>query len=659
MGIFNKKKEVKQEVKEVHKPLIILNNSYENSKNKQLKEKAKVINDVSFANALLKKTNIVEHPFSFDTMKGLYKTYPLITGIVEKYVDYIMGSGFTVETNELVNNKKKRNETAQELLNSIMRELEFPTKMRDWIREAIITGNSFLNFEFTSEGKEGRRESLQFMQLVNSDTMFVRRDDEGDIEGYVQTLGNSFISRVDQIEEFDPDTIAHLIISPLSDAAYGCGVIYPLRISIDNALEMRKNLITLMGRKANSPIIIRAGMDGKRVSSADMNSFKQDLQFFNNSTEWVMDSVFDAKTLDFGNFGEKFSKPLEMVLDEIRAGSQVPEVLLGSGQLNEGIARVQMQAWIRNIQSKQEYIEKVIEKKIFRPLLIKNGFENVHAEIIWSQPSEDDRKEEVKNISEMLKNSLLSPKLRELLEKRLANQMGFEEFELEEPEEERRREEEEVPQPRVPGQNKPTSTKQSYSCDHKEISEMAKKDVSLKEWLGFNYLDYQDYIVSEINKDSFDLLLAKTQNEIVAGKLTETQVQNLKRVLVSGFLRKKTIVEISEDIDKKVGLTNLYQLDENGELKKNANGDLVLAYSKETRPNVLARTETTRLSNLGVLNQYEDNGFKEAVFVATPSQRTCPQCEALDGKVMPIAEARNIIPVHTYCRCTWVAKENL
>ena len=69
----------------------------------------------------------------------------------------------------------------------------------------------------------------------------------------------------------------------------------------------------------------------------------------------------------------------------------------------------------------------------------------------------------------------------------------------------------------------------------------------------------------------------------------------------------------------------------------------------------IARTETTRLANRGVIEHYKDQGVKEVVWVASLGDRTCEICWDLNGRTFPIGEA----PVpgdypHIYCRCTLV-----
>jgi SPP1 gp7 family putative phage head morphogenesis protein len=71
----------------------------------------------------------------------------------------------------------------------------------------------------------------------------------------------------------------------------------------------------------------------------------------------------------------------------------------------------------------------------------------------------------------------------------------------------------------------------------------------------------------------------------------------------------------------------------------------------------IARTEIIRSHADATLARYEEYGVDEvageAEFVATDDDRTCPICESLDETVMPIEEAKGLVPVHARCRCTF------
>ena len=71
----------------------------------------------------------------------------------------------------------------------------------------------------------------------------------------------------------------------------------------------------------------------------------------------------------------------------------MPEVMMGSGQLNEGIALVQQSTHKQKRQGYRILIASIIEEKIIRPLLRANSPElDEQPEFIWELPTEEDIK---------------------------------------------------------------------------------------------------------------------------------------------------------------------------------------------------------------------------------------------------------------------------
>lgn len=84
------------------------------------------------------------------------------------------------------------------------------------------------------------------------------------------------------------------------------------------------------------------------------------------------------------------------------------------------------------------------------------------------------------------------------------------------------------------------------------------------------------------------------------------------------------------------------------ELVRLAGGDVM-------KTNRLIRTETSYAANQGEKYAYEAAGFDDYVFVSALEMRTCKVCGGLDGKRIPLRDARpgkNYPPMHPFCRCT-------
>jgi len=482
-----------------------------------------------------------------------------------------------------------------------------------------------------------KNETIKGLKILNSNYIYLKRNDKGEIENFNQYLGNYAMFNAKKVIKFETYQIADFHINKVSDEAYGLGIIYPAMKTLNALIGLEKDMHTLMHRKANVPIHAKIGSPEQPVSPEAVKLFGKDLESLNNKHEWATDHLVDIKAVDFGKIGEKFDAAIKHDLDMLFFTFQVPEVLMGRGNIPEGLAVVQMEAWKKRCASIQEELEKVIEQKIFKRVLLSNGIQT-KVEIEWGQPSESESKEKILRLTELLKLFTLSPEMRFQLELQLARELGIDET-LIKPIPVQKKEENNQTQPAVPGSNR-----QSHTCNCNHLTESMDEwnDKSLKEWLDFNYLEYIAFIVQAVNEDDFTLLRATDKAQEKLGYLSSRQTDALKDVMKDGFMNNKTLIEITNDIESKVKPKNL--MDKDGNIIKSASERSIL----------IARTETVRLAAIGSEKVYANAGMKEYAWVSSKGKRTCSICEGLNGKTFAINSNAPKPPAHTGCRCSIV-----
>lgn len=75
------------------------------------------------------------------------------------------------------------------------------------------------------------------------------------------------------------------------------------------------------------------------------------------------------------------------------------------------------------------------------------------------------------------------------------------------------------------------------------------------------------------------------------------------------------------------------------------------------RARTLARTETIHSHAEGTLDRFQRAGVEnvslQAEWLTAGDLRVCELCAARAGDVLPLREARGLIPLHPMCRCAW------
>jgi len=195
---------------------------------------------------------------------------------------------------------------------------------------------------------------------------------------------------------------------------------------------------------------------------------------------------------------------------------------------------------------------------------------------------------------------------------------------------------------------------------HNHVEEKLSNDIKIWDWTniqenaGFNYSDYLKSILSLLKKDDFGTLSASQQTELTydkaveLGLLTNSDVNKLRIILRDGFKKNKDMQEIQSQIKEYIPLKDRFTLKEDG--------TKTLALSADARPEIIARTETLRLANEGLIKTYEDNNVKKVSWLATLSERTCDVCMQLDGQIMTNEQyLSQREQIHPCCRCSCLA----
>jgi len=609
----------------------------------------------------------VVHPFKFEDAEKVYKHYGLINGAINKIADNIVGE-FTVDC---------ENPNVQALVNDFMKNSNFTVKIREWIREGLIKGNGFLEIDL----KEAK------IRVINANNMYVRRNTKGEVLEYNQYLGDMsrFTPNSRKLITFKENQIAHLPINYISDEAYGWGIIMPNERLIENMIKNEQDLHKLISRKAGAPIHVKFGQPGEAVSKTSIDDMSSKLQYMTNRTEWVTDGNTEMKVIDFGQVGQNLTDCWLQDFRELIAGMDVPEVLLNSGQLNEGIAKVQLAGWQRKIRSYQDLIEDIINNKIIKPYLEENGMSGEEVDFIWNLPGEEEKNLKLTTLNTLLGNMSTTENMKRLIQIEIAKILNITDFDkyLPSPEEGldeqnsadnralkmgevevavekkevEKKKEMDIKQPEIPKAKANTK-----AIGHTHIKE--SQDITLMEWVNVaeanvSYIDFLSTLIDKVNKDKFEDLSAieqarieqKTEEEMVnRGLLTETEVKRLKSILRSGFRRNQPLSQIVSDIKDGLNLRDRVYIKEDG-----SEGVL----DKKYRPELIARTESVRLTNEALKTIYQDQGLKEWAWFATISDRTCEDCMGMQDKIVKIGETftsdtgamAKQPPLHDNCRC--------
>jgi len=114
-----------------------------------------------------------EHPYDYTTIDQLMLKYGVVPAIVDKHIDFIMASGINIASED------KR---SKQIIEDWMRDVDFNTAVRPWIRAALAKGPGYLELGTNEKG------IITELKTLKSDYMFKDRDEFGYLNGINQYL---------------------------------------------------------------------------------------------------------------------------------------------------------------------------------------------------------------------------------------------------------------------------------------------------------------------------------------------------------------------------------------------------------------------------------------------------------------------------------------
>ena len=396
MKLFNFDTKKEKATYSVSSPVITINE----------KLKGEVENSQNF----FKQNDVEPHPFDYAICEGLSKEFGLVNTAINKIVNNVWSGGFYTVCDD---------NRAKGVIDQWLEDVNFETIGRDWLKQALLKGFSPL------ELGGSKNQTIQGVKVLNANRVFAKRDKQGTITGYIQTKGKQISVSKNDVIEFAPFEIAHLNFNSLDECPYGYGMIYPNLNTINNFLKSQKDLHKLVSRKAGAPIIATLGTPVEPASPEDVEGFGSKLTYMNNQTEWAVGANVKIEALNMGDVGKNFETVIKNDFDLFMMGVQIPEVLLGKGNVPEGLAKVQMDDFQRTIVSIQAELERIIEEQIFKRILLSNGLQ-VHCELEWGTPDQEETNQKITQLNALLGNMNISSILKNQIENDLAKTLGYE-----------------------------------------------------------------------------------------------------------------------------------------------------------------------------------------------------------------------------------------
>ena len=409
MGLFDKKPKPSFKIREslMKNPDRVNNKTFIEEKLALMETsgKGQVSTSIGFPQGVIGKKG-EEKPYDYSMYEMVYTSVPLINASIDLTIDFVVSPGLYVTSDD---------ESVIEACNDLMKRFNFDILLRQIVKHMLIYGDCFVEI-VTDDGDGGK---ISDLKILHPKTMKVVRSETGEVEKYIQEVG---IGKKEI--EFEPDDIAHFIYNKVGDRAYGTSMIEPMLNILKVKLQIERDMAFILERKANAPYHVKLGNENYPPADSDISGFASEMAVLKAKNEWVTSYLVDigivgtrGKVMDFKPYYTHYD-------NQIVYAGRVPYVLLGLGNIPEGLAKVQLEAFQRHVKSIQLAAQTPLEQKIFKKeASIVNEEET--PKLQWGQQSLKEKLDEVQTYLSMLGSSLTED-TKTFIENKIRDLLGIE-----------------------------------------------------------------------------------------------------------------------------------------------------------------------------------------------------------------------------------------
>ena len=318
---------------------------------------------------------------AFATLVEIYKKDEDARAAVDFYAQAIVGSGFHTSCAEGY-------EEAKRVVDLFAEEVDLDSYLLDVAKEIVAYGNSFTELITPTD--------LRDLRILPIDSVWrIHRSQDGTVLKIEQHKHNSKV-------EFRPEEIIHWRWGAVSAESYGRGILHTLAETLTYTL-----------RFSDGSSVTRVVPPLYKIKAMVRDDLRKILHHYIPRSAWVFadasDAWIQAQAALIGKLdaGERIAvnkdvKIVEETLDirgrlefiiqyfenaYLKALQTPITKLFTTPGYTEASARVVQEQFERLIRSLQRYIKRVVEKKIFRPIVAQAGFDPAKASVRlnWGQ----------------------------------------------------------------------------------------------------------------------------------------------------------------------------------------------------------------------------------------------------------------------------------
>lgn len=292
--------------------------------------------------------------------RSIADTDPHVSEAIDTLVDYLVGSGFTVQPANIPGADTEQTDEDIAELKRLVEASSFETVLADWVWHALVDGTAFL--ELVVENDHFRP------KVLPTEDIEIQTDEFGNIQSFIQQAASG-----DEIE-FDPHEIAILRFHRHPDEDFGRSVIESVQEQANMLRDMEIDTARFVATKAYPPILWKLGSEERPRSEDQINEWLDSVENIEPESMLAVShdvehDVVGATSTSSTAGAMRLEETFDHLMKRIATGMGVPADLLNTDTVSGQQLQVAMTKFDRRIKRYQKVIKDAVRYQIFPSIL--------------------------------------------------------------------------------------------------------------------------------------------------------------------------------------------------------------------------------------------------------------------------------------------------
>lgn len=279
---------------------------------------------------------------------------------VETLVDYLVGSGFTIQPANVPGTDTEQTDEDIADLKYLIETSPFNTVISDWVWHALVDGTGFLELAVENDYFKPK--------VLPTEDMEIQTNEFGNTIGYIQQAASG-----DEIE-FDPSDIAVLRFHRHPDEDFGHSVIEPIREQADILRDMEIDTARFIATKAYPPIMWQCGTEERPWTQQEIDTWLDEIEQIEPESMLAVGHDVEAEAVGVTSTSSsagamRLEETFKHFIRRIATGTGVPVDVLNGDAASGNELQAIMPKFDRRIQRWRGIIKESIRYQIFPSIL--------------------------------------------------------------------------------------------------------------------------------------------------------------------------------------------------------------------------------------------------------------------------------------------------